>query len=798
MNLTEANANEPATTVQRGVGHLWGRPAATLTIAVASLVVLVVSALGIGAAHAQPAAATGTDASGPAPLRAERRLPGERLMLDGSLSHPAWQRAAAHTRFVKQQPHQGAPVPQQTSVRVLFDDKALYIGVMAYDTQPVRIRDVPVRYDGVNRTQDFVVAYIDAIGLKTSAQFFRVNAAGSLADGIHTAADDSEDFSPDFDWDARVLRHADGWSTVMRIPLASLRYANANATANRPWRFMLGRRLPREQFHLMLSVDLPRGSPSFIDRLQALDGVTLPPHAQFLTIRPSLTLRHSRERAGAASPNQRQSALDSSLDIKWRPSAEWVIDATVKPDFSQVALDVPQLTGNSRFALFLPEKRPFFFESADLLRSPTDALYTRSITQPSAGARATWRSSSWQGTALATSDKGGGTVLLPGPYGTDGVLQPASSVLVARLRHPSAAADGVSWGGLVASRRYEQGRGDNLVLGADTEARLGNGWRLRGQALLSHTTALATDGELRLGEAQQGHRAYLYLQHLDGASETSVTLDSISPRFRHDTGFVNQAGLHSLGAHRTWKWERVGPFNQFELYADVRHTQAADSGEALDRWAHLGLWTSGAHNLEWWLEWHPWSLARTGPGRAALRTPQLASGLVYTPAPWFPLLDTQLTIGQLPDTAAHQARDGGRWSLTAKLRPHTRLELEPSLSSLWLVDTPMGASAVGGRQTLYRESALQILAVWHLRADQNLRLITQRQQLMRRPETGIAEQRFSTHAASLTWQWRRSAGTQLFVGISRSAESAGGPRSTEAFVKLQLDADDALSAWRRP
>jgi hypothetical protein len=96
------------------------------------------------------------------------------------------------------------------------------------------------------------------------------------------------------------------------------------------------------------------------------------------------------------------------------------------------------------------------------------------------------------------------------------------------------------------------------------------------------------------------------------------------------------------------------------------------------------------------LEWHPWSLTRTGPGRAALRTPQLASGLVYTPAAWFPLLDTQLTVGRLPDTAAHQARDGGRWSLTAKLRPHTRLELEPSLSSLWLVDTPMGASAVGG------------------------------------------------------------------------------------------------------
>jgi hypothetical protein len=802
MNLTEANANEPATTVQQGVGLPWGRRAAALKITLAAPAVLALALLGVTPLLAQPVTASGTNASANASLRAERLLPGERLTLDGSLSHTAWQRAAPYTRFVEQQPHQGSPAPQQTSVRVLFDDKALYIGVMAHDTQPALIRDLPVRYDGVNRTQDFVVAYIDAIGLKTSAQFFRVNAAGSLADGIHTAADDSEDFSPDFDWDARVQRHADGWSTVMRIPLASLRYADDAAPSlsgpgTRPWRFMLGRRLPREQVHLMLSVDLPRGSPSFIDKLQALEGVKLPAHAQFLTIRPSFTLRQSRERADATSPSPRSSALDTSLDIKWRPSAEWVIDATVKPDFSQVALDVPQLTGNSRFALFLPEKRPFFFESADLLRSPTDALYTRSITQPRAGARATWRSSSWQGTALAASDKGGGTVLLPGPYGTDGVVQPASIVWVARLRHPSASADGVSWGGLVASRRYEQGRGDNHVLGADAEAGLGHGWRLRSQALLSHTSALATDGELRQGNAQQGHRGYLYLQHLDEGSETSVTLDSISPRFRHDTGFVNQAGLHSVGAHRVWKWERVGPFNQFELYADVRHTQAAGSGEGLDRWAYVGLWTSGARNLEWWLEWHPWSLTRTGPGRAALRTPHMKSGLVYTPAPWFPLLDTQLSVGRLPDTTADRARDGVRWNLTAKLRPSTRWELEPSLSSLWLKDSPLGLAAAG-RQTLYRESALQVLAVWHLRADQNLRLITQRQQLQRRPEAGIAEQRSSNSAASLTWQWRRSAGTQLFVGVSRSAESAGGPRSTEAFVKLQLDADEALSTWRRP
>ena len=152
-------------------------------------------------------------------------------------------------------------------VQVLFDEQALYIGVIAHDDAPARIVDTPVRHDGVIRTQDFVVAYVDAIGSKRSAQWFRVNAAGSKADGLHAAADDSEDFAPDFDWDADVAPHPQGWTAVLRLPFASLRFAEGGQDR---WRIMVARRLPREQFHLMTSVPVPRDAPSFI----ALDART--------------------------------------------------------------------------------------------------------------------------------------------------------------------------------------------------------------------------------------------------------------------------------------------------------------------------------------------------------------------------------------------------------------------------------------------------------------------------------------------------------------------------------------------
>ena len=106
-----------------------------------------------------------------------------------------------HDRFVETAPVNGAPPAQATKVQVLFDQHALYVGITALDSRPQDIRDVVVRNDGVIRTQDFVVAYVDAIGQRSSAQFFRVNAAGSTADGLPRQRRQRR-LAPDFDWDA--------------------------------------------------------------------------------------------------------------------------------------------------------------------------------------------------------------------------------------------------------------------------------------------------------------------------------------------------------------------------------------------------------------------------------------------------------------------------------------------------------------------------------------------------------------------------------------------------------------------
>ena len=69
--------------------------------------------------------------------------------------------------------------------------------------------------------------------------------------------------------------------------------------------------------------------------------------------------------------------------------SNFVLNGTVKPDFSQVEADATQIAADERFALFYPEKRPFFVEGSDQFNVPNTLVYTRTIVQPTAAVKLT-------------------------------------------------------------------------------------------------------------------------------------------------------------------------------------------------------------------------------------------------------------------------------------------------------------------------------------------------------------------------------------------------------------------------
>jgi hypothetical protein len=726
------------------------------------------------------AAALAAHAQEPGAIVAVKLSPGETIRMDGTLSDPAWQRAPVFSDFVTKEPVFGQKPVYETRVQVMYDDRYVYVGIQALDPKPELIREVPVRHDGVLRTQDFVLVYLDPIGKKNSAQWFRIGASGSTADGMQTASDDSEDFAPDFDFDAAAKLNDKGYTAVLRVPFASLRYTRE---VGRNWRIMVARRVPRENFHLVTSVPIAPDAPNWISNMQELRGIELPAESHFLTIRPSLTLRRTRTQ-DVPNPVVTENKLQPTLDMKWRATPELVIDGTIKPDFSQVDLDVPQLAGNSRFALFYPEKRPFFFEATDVMRAPTEnALYTRTFTQPNWGLRATWRSASHAGTAMAIDDKGGGLVLLPGPYATGYADQPGSKSVVAR---ELADVGPLQLGGILAARKYENGIGENTVAGPDVAWQATDTLRFRAQLLHSHTTAQPDPltGLLAKGPATDGNRLFLRGVNQTENNFVDVSYNDIGTGFRHDSGFVNQAGIRGIDARVGEVWRPLGPFNEFQLFANASVQRDRVTGETVKSDPYPGIFFLAARNTAATFEWHGWSKVRSASGGPLMHENYLNVVYTFTPLPWIPLVDSNFQVGRLADVIANQVRPGVRANVMVRIRPIRQFEIEPRISYATL--------SRDGKQT-YRETALSLNAIWFFNANQNIRFIAQRTLLDRLPEPGVLEEHDRGKVASVTYTWRKSMGTVFYVGASYSKGRFPLPalsRGTEAFVKMQFDYDE--------
>src|SRR5438094_7989665 len=160
----------------------------------------------------------------------------------------------------------------------------------------------------------------------------------------------------------------------------------------------------------------PRGGNCFICRSNPLVGLEHLPAGGHIVAAPDITASETaRPRGELGAPIVNAPVKPhAGLDVKYTPNADNAIDLTAKPDFSQVESDTAQIAANERFALFFPEKRPFFLEGVNLLATPIQAVYTRTITAPRWGGRATGKEGGITYTALAAEDAGGGSVMIPG------------------------------------------------------------------------------------------------------------------------------------------------------------------------------------------------------------------------------------------------------------------------------------------------------------------------------------------------------------------------------------------------
>src|SRR5689334_19410411 len=56
--------------------------------------------------------------------------------IDGHLNEEAWATATPVSGFTQRDPDEGKPATEDTEVRILYDDVALYVGVRLFDDDP--------------------------------------------------------------------------------------------------------------------------------------------------------------------------------------------------------------------------------------------------------------------------------------------------------------------------------------------------------------------------------------------------------------------------------------------------------------------------------------------------------------------------------------------------------------------------------------------------------------------------------------------------------------------------------------
>lgn len=626
-----------------------------LRTALAGAVLVAVSMLPVRAQDGPPP---------PAPMAITRAAGA--IDVDGDLGDAGWQTALSFDRFYETSPGDNTPAKVKTTVWLSYDAKYFYIAIKADDPEPGKIRAPFVDRDGVIGTDDNIAVLIDPRNDRKAAYELRVNPRGIQADGIFNDATGNEDFSPDFFYDTAAKITAAGWQAEFRIPFSSLRYPE---TEPQTWGILVWRNYPRDFRYAFYSAPAQRNSNCFVCHLHPITGFAGLPNTHHVVVAPYVNAERSGARvAGLSSEFENDDPqADGGVDVKWNPTADSTIDATLNPDFSQIESDVAQISTNQRFALFFPEKRPFFLEGIDLFDTPVQAVYTRSITDPNWGLRATNKTGNAAYTVLVAEDDGGGLTILPGPEGSAYLPQNAkSTVALGRLRYDL----GGSFAGVLFTDREVKGGGHNRVAGPDFHWHPSEGEQVDAQVLWSSTV----DGG---GPSKSGYAGQVTWLHNRRSHDFSLRYQDFDDAFRADVGYVPQAGFRAARATGGLRWyPETGLLRFVRAYAVADNSWRSSGGGKLGTDYFPGLFLLGSKNLNGQFELHFQEARALG----RLESQRFLTYFVQLdPGRRLPRVGVDGFVGRVADFDNGGLGDALEVGLAATVRPNDHLDLQLNL-----------------------------------------------------------------------------------------------------------------------
>ena len=302
------------------------------------------------------------------------------IKIDGNLDDAAWQQIEATGDFITSNPVFGKPSTHKTSVKITYDNTAVYVGAYMYD-DPENIRRQITARDVISmQDADYFVVGLDTYHDKQNAFVFRVTAAGTQGDAKESAGGAVFDATWDAVWESKTSIKKDGWVAEIKIPFSAIRFSK---NAVQDWGLDFARFVRKENENSIWNPVNPNisGDVNQWGVWEGLKNITPPLRLSFLPY-----LSGGFRTSPTANGNVTEYPKSGGMDVKYGINESFTLDMTLVPDFAQVQSDNLYLN-LTQFEVKFEDYRPFFTEGTELFNK-AGLFYSRRVGAMPGGASA--------------------------------------------------------------------------------------------------------------------------------------------------------------------------------------------------------------------------------------------------------------------------------------------------------------------------------------------------------------------------------------------------------------------------
>lgn len=452
-------------------------------------------------------------------------------IVDGKLDDLIWQNALAVSEFKTFAPDYGKDGTERTVAYAAYDSENLYFAFYCYDSEPTKIKSSVGNRDNI-RSDDWVCINLDSFNDHQSLYAFYVNPRGIQMDSRFAAG--QEDFSADYVWYSAGQLVPGGYTIEISIPLKSIRYSGTSPVT---MSIFFERYISRFSEHDSYPELDPAKGMAFLTQMSPVVYNDLK-KSTLLEILPAFTYS-KKYKLDQSQLAKYEDKGELSLTAKYGITSDLILDGTYNPDFSQIEADAGQVDVNLRYALYYPEKRPFFLEGNEIYNlaatqsSVVDPIislvHTRTIVNPLTGIKLSGKISTKSTIAVM--------------YAMDELPQDESIVNgdyahIPIIRFKRALSGDSYLGGIFTGR--ETKNSNNNVLGIDGNIRLTDASTIEWNGLYS-SSKFATGPEKKYG-----HAIGLNYNHNSRDLSYDFSLKDVSEDFNVETGFITRTGIFGL------------------------------------------------------------------------------------------------------------------------------------------------------------------------------------------------------------------------------------------------------------